>query len=152
MARKGVTRKLAAILYADVAGYSRLTGVDEEGTHETLSAHLDAVTTSIEGHQGRVVHFAGDAVLAEFASVLAAVTCAVEVQRELGARNQGVPDNRKVQFRMGIITMVAQSGGEVNRLLDRRLVECLPATDAAHGDLPRGHQGPEQHGRRFRVG
>jgi len=48
--------------------------------------------------------------------------------------------------------MVAQSGGEVNRRLDRRLVECLPATDAAHGDLPRGHQGPEQHGRRFRVG
>ena len=48
--------------------------------------------------------------------------------------------------------MVAQSGGEVNRLVDRRLVECLPATDAAHSDLPRGHQGPEQHGRRFRVG
>ncbi len=48
--------------------------------------------------------------------------------------------------------MVAQSGGEVNRLLDRRLVECLPAADAAHGDLPRGHQGPEQHGRHFRVG
>ncbi len=48
--------------------------------------------------------------------------------------------------------MFAQSGGEVNRLLDRRLVECLLATDAAHGDLPRGHQGPEQHGRRFRVG
>ena len=48
--------------------------------------------------------------------------------------------------------MVAQSSGEVNRLLDRRLVQRLPATDAAHGDLPRGHQGPEQHGRRFRVG
>ena len=102
MAQETVKRKLAAILYADVAGYSRLTGEDEEGTHETLSASLDAITASIEGHGGRVVHFAGDAVLADFASVVTALTCAVEIQRELKARNADVPDERKLQFRIGI--------------------------------------------------
>ena len=61
MGDQSVTRKLAAILYADVDGYSRLTGADEEGTHKTLGEHLDVVTTSIENHRGRVVHFAGDA-------------------------------------------------------------------------------------------
>ena len=95
-------RKLAAILYADVAGYSRLTGADEEGTHEALSASLDLFATAIEDHQGRVVHYAGDAVLAEFGSVLAALTCAVQVQRALGARNEGVADDKKLQYRIGI--------------------------------------------------
>ena len=102
MAGGGVTRKLAAILYADVAGYSRLTGADEEGTHQTLSAHLDAITAFIEDHGGRVLHYAGDAILAEFASVVVAVACAVEVQRDLAARNEDVADDRKLQFRIGI--------------------------------------------------
>ena len=70
MAEGQVTRKLAAIFYADVAGYSRLTGVDEEGTHRTLSTYLDAITDLIQDHGGRVLHYAGDAVLAEFASVV----------------------------------------------------------------------------------
>ncbi len=61
MAEETVTRKLTAILYADVAGYSRLTGQDEEGTHRTLTANLDATTTLIEGHGGRVLNYAGDA-------------------------------------------------------------------------------------------
>ena len=102
MAEGEVRRKLAAILYADVAGYSRLTGADEEGTHKTLSAYLDAMAAAIEGHDGRVVHYAGDAVLAEFRSVVAALACAVEIQKELGARNAEVPDERKVQFRIGV--------------------------------------------------
>ena len=102
MAEGEVRRKLAAILYADVAAYSRLTGADEEGTHKTLSAYLDAMAAAIEGHDGRVVHYAGDAVLAEFRSVVAALACAVEIQKELGARNAEVPDERKVQFRIGV--------------------------------------------------
>ena len=101
-AHEGVKRKLTAILYADVAGYSRLTGDDEEGTHRLLSAYLDVITATIEKHGGRTVHFAGDAVLAEFASVVDALACTVEAQRELRNRNEGLPEDRRVQFRMGI--------------------------------------------------
>ena len=95
-------RKLAAILYADVAGYSRLTGEDEEGTHRTLRTYLGLISSSIEGHSGRVVHYAGDAVLADFGTVVDALTCATTIQRDLAERNSSVPDNRKVQFRMGV--------------------------------------------------
>jgi len=102
MAEERVTRKLAAILYTDVAGYSRLTGQDEEGTHRILSTYLDAITSLIEGHGGRVLHYAGDAVLAEFASVIVAMACALEVQRDIAARNEGLPDERKLQFRIGV--------------------------------------------------
>ena len=102
MAEESLNRKLAAIFYADVAGYSRLTGADEEGTHKTLSAYLDAISTLIEGRGGRVLHYAGDAILAEFASVVVAVGCAVEVQRDLAARNESLADERKVQFRIGV--------------------------------------------------
>jgi adenylate cyclase len=102
MAQATITRKLAAILYADVAGYSRLTGADEEGTHRTLHAYLDVFTASIKSHDGRVVHYAGDAVLAEFTSVVAALTSAAAVQRELETRNRDHPDDRKLRFRIGI--------------------------------------------------
>ena len=102
MAQVTITRKLAAILYADVAGYSRLTGADEEGTHRILDAYLDVFTASIKSHDGRVVHYAGDAVLAEFTSVVAALTSAAAVQRELEARNRDHPDDRKLRFRIGI--------------------------------------------------
>ena len=95
-------RKLTAILYADVAGYSRLTGEDEEGTHRVLSIFLDTTTTFIESHRGRVLHYAGDAVLAEFASVVNAVTCAAEIQRDLKVKNQNVSEERKLEFRIGI--------------------------------------------------
>ncbi len=101
-AHEGVKRKLTAILSADVAGYSRLTGKDEEGTHRLLSAYLDVITATIEKHGGRVVHFAGDAVLADFGSVVDALACAVEAQRELRKRNQGLPEERRLQFRIGI--------------------------------------------------
>jgi TolB-like protein/Tfp pilus assembly protein PilF len=102
MGTEPLERKLAAILYADVAGYSRLTGEDEEGTHRTLSAYLDAITALIERHTGTVMHFAGDAVLAEFASVLNALRCGVNIQRDLMARNEKRPEERKLQFRIGI--------------------------------------------------
>ena len=95
-------RKLAAILYADVAGYSRLTGDDEEGTHRRLSEYLDLLSSAIERHQGRVMHYAGDAVLADFSTVTEALTCAASIQQALARRNQELADERKVQFRIGV--------------------------------------------------
>ena len=102
MTEEGVTRKLAAIVYADVAGYSRLTDQDEEGTHKTLGTYLDLISAAIERRKGRVVHYAGDAILAEFGSAVVALKCAVEVQRDLAVHNEGIPEDRKFQFRIGV--------------------------------------------------
>jgi adenylate cyclase len=97
------TRRLAAILAADVAGYSRLMGADEEGTHERLKAHLgELVNPKINEHRGRIVKNTGDGFLAEFASVVDAVYCAVEVQREMAEREPDVPEERRIRFRIGI--------------------------------------------------
>jgi len=97
------TRRLAAILAADVAGYSRLMGADEEGTHERLQAHLrELVNPKIGEHRGRVVKNTGDGFLAEFASVVDAVRCAVEIQRGMIDREPEVPDERHIRFRIGI--------------------------------------------------
>src|SRR5215471_10638415 len=96
-------RRLAAILAADVAGYSRLLGADEEGTHERLKAHLrELVEPKIKEHHGRTVKNTGDGLLAEFPSVVDAVRCAVEVQRGMIDREPEVPEERRVRFRMGI--------------------------------------------------
>jgi TolB-like protein/class 3 adenylate cyclase len=96
-------RRLTAILAADVAGYSRLMGADEEGTHERLKAHLqELVNPKIAEHRGRVVKNTGDGFLAEFASVVDAVRCAVEVQREMAERNAGTPAEKRIEFRAGI--------------------------------------------------
>ena len=95
-------RKLAAILYADVAGYSRLTGADEDETHRTLSEYLDVISSTIELNRGQVMHYAGDAVLAKFDAVVDAMSAAVGFQRELKARNEDVPNEHKVQFRIGV--------------------------------------------------
>ncbi len=95
-------RRLAAILYADVAGYSRLTGEDEDSTHHRLSEYLDLISSTVERHRGRVMHFAGDAVLAMFEAVVDAVSGALAIQNELQTRNQDLPDERKVQFRIGV--------------------------------------------------
>ncbi len=102
MAEENVTRKLTAILYADVAGYSRLTGEDEVGTHKQLSAGLDLISQRIGGSGGRVVHYAGDAVLADFGSVVAAVDCAVRIQRQFAENNAQLPDDKRLQFRIGV--------------------------------------------------
>src|SRR5215468_1199595 len=97
------TRRLAAILAADVAGYSRLMGVDEEGTHERLKAHLgELANPKIGQHRGRVVKNTGDGFLAEFASVIDAMRCAVEVQRGMAERNAGMPPEKQIEFRIGI--------------------------------------------------
>jgi class 3 adenylate cyclase len=96
------TRRLAAILAADVAGYSRLMGADEEGTHERLKAHLrELVDPKIEEHHGRTVKNTGDGVLAEFPSVVDAVRCAVEVQREMADRNAETVLDKRITFRVG---------------------------------------------------
>lgn len=95
-------RRLSAILYADVAEYSRLTGEDEERTHRVLSSSLDLFSEFIRQHNGTVVHYAGDAILAEFTTVTAALGCAVEVQRELIEHDTASPDTPSVQFRIGI--------------------------------------------------
>src|SRR5689334_13620937 len=96
-------RRLTALLAADVAGYSRLMGADEEGTHERLKAHLqELIEPKIAGHRGRIVKNAGDGFLAEFASVVDAVRCAVEIQQGMADRNAGTPPEARIEFRVGI--------------------------------------------------
>jgi TolB-like protein/class 3 adenylate cyclase len=97
------TRRLAAILAADVAGYSRLMGEDEEGTLAALKTlWYDLSHPKIKEHHGRIVKTTGDGLLVEFGSVVDAVRCAVDVQREMAARNAAVPAERRIEFRMGI--------------------------------------------------
>ena len=97
-----VKRKLAAILSADVKGYSRLMGEDEEWTLRTLNSHKEMMSSLIQQHRGRVVGTAGDNVLAEFASVVDAVQCGVEIQQMLKAKNAMLPETRRMEFRIGI--------------------------------------------------
>ena len=102
MTTQEVKRKLTAILSADVKGYSRLMGEDEKGTVRTLNAYKEVMTSLIQHHRGRVVDAPGDNVLAEFASVVDAVECAVEIQKELKTRNAELPENRRMEFRIGV--------------------------------------------------
>src|SRR5437762_4025877 len=103
MSESRVQRRLAAIMAADVAGYSRLMGADEEGTLAALKQlRRDLADPKIKEHRGRIVKTTGDGLLSEFASVVDAVRCAVEVQREMAARNAGVPAERRIDFRIGV--------------------------------------------------
>ena len=102
MATQKVKRKLTAILSADVKGYSRLMSEDEVGTIQTLNAYKEVMTSLIQHHRGRVVDAPGDNVLAEFGSVVDAVQCAAEIQKELKTRNTELPENRKMEFRIGV--------------------------------------------------
>src|SRR5215469_16963283 len=96
-------RRLTAILAADVAGYSRLMGKDEEGTLAALKAiRRELGDPKVKEHRGRIVKTTGDGLLIEFASVVDAVRCAVEVQQGIAERNARVPEARRIQFRMGI--------------------------------------------------
>ncbi|HSM90984.1 MAG TPA: adenylate/guanylate cyclase domain-containing protein, partial [Desulfobacterales bacterium] len=99
---QGFRRKLAAILSADVAGYSRLMRDDEAATVSTLESHKQVFSDLIKQHRGRVVDSPGDNLLAEFASVVDAVQCAVAVQKELQARNAELPEDRRMRFRIGV--------------------------------------------------
>jgi len=95
-------RKLTTILHADVKDYSRLMGEDEDATVRTLTAYREVMGVFIRKHRGRVVHGSGDSLLAEFASVVDSVRCAVEIQKELKTRNAELPEDRMVKFRIGI--------------------------------------------------
>jgi adenylate cyclase len=102
MAEEGFKRKLTAILSADAVEYSRLMGEDEEATVRTITAYREVLSTLIEQHNGKVLDSPGDNLLAEFVSVVDAVQCAVAVQKEIKARNDALPENRRMQFRIGI--------------------------------------------------
>ena len=102
MADEGFKRKLTAILSADVEGYSRLMGDDEEATVRTLNTYRTLIATLIQQHTGRVVDAIGDNLMAEFSSAVGVVKCAVEIQRELAKRNAALPYERKMEFRIGI--------------------------------------------------
>ena len=95
-------RKLAAILYADVVDYSRLTGADEDATHRRLRESLDFISTSVEAQHGKVMHYAGDAVLAMFEAVADALSCAATIQSDLKERNAELTTEQKLQFRIGV--------------------------------------------------
>jgi adenylate cyclase len=100
---KRLDRRLSAILAADVAGYSQLVGADEEGTIGQLKAHRALLfDPKLAEHNGRLVKTTGDGLLAEFASVVDAVRCAVDVQRAMAARNADVAPDRRIEFRIGI--------------------------------------------------
>jgi adenylate cyclase len=115
MATTTATRRLAAILAADVVGYSRLMGADEEGTHERLKAHLrELVDPKIREHHGRIVKTTGDGVLAEFASVVDAVRCAGEIQHAMADRDLDLAEERRLRFRIGInLGDVIADGGDI---------------------------------------
>jgi TolB-like protein/class 3 adenylate cyclase/Tfp pilus assembly protein PilF len=115
MATTTATRRLAAILAADVVGYSRLMGADEEGTHERVKAHLvELIDPKICEHHGRVVKTTGDGVLAEFASVVDAVRCAAEIQRAMADRDLDLAEERRLRFRIGVnLGDVIADNGEI---------------------------------------
>src|SRR6478609_11931956 len=103
MTQERVERRLAAILAADVAGYSRLMGVDEEGTVAALKAHRrELIDPKIAEHRGRIVKTTGDGALVEFASAVNAVRCAMEIQRAMKERSAEIPEDSRIEFRIGI--------------------------------------------------
>jgi adenylate cyclase len=103
MAEVRVERRLAAILAADVAGYSRLMGVDEEGTHARFKAHLrELIDPKVAEHHRRMVKTTGDGALIEFASAVDATRCAMEIQRAMAERNAAIPEDYRIEFRIGI--------------------------------------------------
>src|SRR6266849_8076434 len=102
LASERVQRRLTAILAVDVAGYSRLMGLDEAGTARTLQAHRAAVDPIVARYGGRIVKTTGDGLLLEFPSIVAAVDCATAVQNLMRERNRDVPEDRRMLFRIGI--------------------------------------------------
>ncbi|TIV43669.1 MAG: adenylate/guanylate cyclase domain-containing protein, partial [Mesorhizobium sp.] len=103
MVENSVQRRLAAILAADVVGYSRLMGVDEDGTLTVVrNLRAEVIETRIAEHQGRLFKSMGDGFLAEFPSVVKAVACAVALQKDMAARNAELPEDRAIQLRIGV--------------------------------------------------
>jgi class 3 adenylate cyclase len=110
----GLKRKLTIILYADVAGYSRLMGLDEEGSHRQVMAILDSAADTINKSGGEVLRYAGDAILATFSSVVGAIEASIAIQGQISAVNEGVTRDRHVQIRIGLnLGDVIEDRGEV---------------------------------------
>src|SRR5271155_586173 len=110
------TRKIAAILVADIVGYSRLAGTDEDRTLARLGGlRSDLIDPAIAAHHGRIVKRTGDGAIIEFRSVVDAVSCAIEFQNGLTERNAGVPEDRRIEFRVGIHVgdVVEESDGDL---------------------------------------
>ena len=106
MTDEGFKRKLTTILISDVVGYSRLMEDNEEATIQILSAYRNSMSTLIEQHRGRVVDMTGDNLMAEFSSVVDAVKCAVETQKEVSERNADLKENRRMLFRIGVNLLI----------------------------------------------
>ena len=115
LTREYLVRRLTAIFAADVAGYSRLTGMDEEGTHVRLKEHLRVlIDPKVAAHRGHIVKNTGDGFLAEFNSVVDALRCAVDVQRGMAERNSDVPPNNRIEFRIGInVGDIIEDSGDI---------------------------------------
>jgi adenylate cyclase len=115
MAKDRVERRLSAILAADVPGYSRLMGADEEGTLSRLTHHLrEVIDPSISRNRGRMVKTTGDGLLAEFAGVIDAVRRAIEVQGDMAIRSAGEPDDKRIVFRIGInVGDIVEQDGDI---------------------------------------
>jgi adenylate cyclase len=114
MTTEKVKRRLTTILCADVEGYARLMGSDEAGTLATLRRCRASMVTLVERHEGRIVNTWGDSVIAEFASVVEAVQCAIETQQEISSHNGDLPEARRMRFRIGInLGDVMVDGGDV---------------------------------------
>ena len=115
MTAEHLVRRLTAIFAADVAGYSRLTGIDEEGTHVRLKEHLRVlIDPRIAFHRGRIVKHTGDGLLAEFGSVVDAMRCAIDVQRGMAERNSNAPPDDRIEFRIGInVGDVIEDNGDI---------------------------------------
>ena len=137
MATARVERRLAAILAADVAGYSRLMGADEEGTLARLSEHLHVlIDPMIHEHRGRIVKTTGDGLLSEFASVVEAVRCAVAIQRGMAERNVAVPPEERIEFRIGV------NVGDIGRRLPRDAAVVVTGAGRFRRQRPRRRQRP----------
>lgn|SRR5882672_1874995 len=130
----GMTRKLAAILSADVVEYSRLMGEDEEATVRTVTVYRDVIAALVQQYRGRVVDSPGDNLLAEFASVLDAVQCAVAIQRDLNARNTALPPDSDHRATGGRHDELSHVGSVLRPRLTRHLCR-------ARGDRPEDHEG-----------
>ncbi len=114
MQSDALNRKLTAILYTDIAGYSRLTGADEEGTHRRVMALLDEVSESIKLAGGTVLRYAGDAILAEFPSIVTAMKTSIAIQSEIAGQNASIDKDRRIEVRIGVnIGDVIEDRGEV---------------------------------------
>jgi hypothetical protein len=128
MAEARAERRLAAIFAADVAGYSRLMGVDEEGTLSRFNSHRrELLEPKLAEHRGRIVKRTGDGVLVEFASVVDAARCAVEIQQGMVERNASSPEDKRIEFRIGIYVgdVIFEDGVSVSNLLGSIVIQPL---------------------------